>query len=287
MKTDFARIKKGAKLLFDMVKPEKHPTYGFICQHPYTDNCLVFIQKTEDNAKDFEDYHKAKIGDPNSMYALSEDNEIVDITIPEGLKLFRNQIFKLIDNTKSLTELMLLLNKTWYMLFIKLTQELMSEQDLGEVLSQGWTLEEYPNRDTNVSKREIIKFFKRADKSTLMDEEEQCAYKSILSKPTLTLYRGVGFEGKPNGLSWTIDVDKARWFANRFNAEHPRVYRLVIDTTKYKKAILAYFDSRNECEVVVDIYKVKNYELIEGADLGGKDYSAKCVIPSTADVSQQ
>ena len=287
MKTDFAKIKKGAKLLFDMIEPKKHPIYGFVCQHPYTVNCLVLIQKTEDNAKDFEDYHKAKINDPNSLRILDSDNEIVDITIPEGLKLFRNQTFKLIDNTKDLTELMLLLNKAWYMFFIKLTQELMSEQDLGKVLSQCWVLEEYTNKDANVSKKEIIEFFKRADKSTLMNKEEQGAYKAILSKPTLTLYRGVGFEGKPNGLSWTIDVDKARWFANRYNAKNPQVYKLVIDTTKYKKAILAYFDSRNECEVVVDIYKVKNYKLIEGVDLSdSRDYGATYVIPSTADANQ-
>lgn len=48
-------------------------------------------------------------------------------------------------------------------------------------------------------------------------------------------------------LSWTLDRETAEWFAHRFG-EEGTVYEAQIP----KKYILAFFNGRNESEVVVD-----------------------------------
>lgn len=48
-------------------------------------------------------------------------------------------------------------------------------------------------------------------------------------------------------LSWTLDSEKAEWFAHRFD-EDGAVYEAKID----KAHVYAFFSSRNESEVIVD-----------------------------------
>ena len=48
-------------------------------------------------------------------------------------------------------------------------------------------------------------------------------------------------------LSWTLNKEKAEWFAHRFNQDGT-VYEAQID----KKHIFAIFNGRNESEVVLD-----------------------------------
>ena len=48
-------------------------------------------------------------------------------------------------------------------------------------------------------------------------------------------------------LSWTLDRSVAEWFSTRFS-EDGTVYQAQID----KSHIYAYFDGRNESEVIVD-----------------------------------
>ena len=48
-------------------------------------------------------------------------------------------------------------------------------------------------------------------------------------------------------LSWTLDKEKAEWFAHRFG-EDGTVYQARIG----KEHILAFFNARNESEVIID-----------------------------------
>lgn len=59
----------------------------------------------------------------------------------------------------------------------------------------------------------------------------------------ITLYRG----GLLNGLSWTNDLTKARWFANRFKPENPEIWQITIN----KSDVIHFTDERNESEFIV------------------------------------
>lgn len=63
---------------------------------------------------------------------------------------------------------------------------------------------------------------------------------------TLTVYRGAA-PGYERGMSWTTDLERARWFANRFNQGHE-----VFVAEVPREAVLARFGRRGEDEVVID-----------------------------------
>lgn len=64
---------------------------------------------------------------------------------------------------------------------------------------------------------------------------------------TVTLYRGCSEEGK-YGFSWTSDLSRAQWFANRFGQGDP-VYQIEASPDM----VLARFDERRgESEWVLD-----------------------------------
>lgn len=66
----------------------------------------------------------------------------------------------------------------------------------------------------------------------------------------MNIYRGVALGREPNGLSWTANLEKAKWFAHRFDRGDKQGY---VETAIAKKTdILAYFNTRNEDELVVN-----------------------------------
>lgn len=58
-----------------------------------------------------------------------------------------------------------------------------------------------------------------------------------------TIYRG----GSRDGFSWTLDVDKAKWFANRWNQNLP-LWQAVVT----RNDVIGYYDHRGEKEVIVN-----------------------------------
>jgi hypothetical protein len=65
-----------------------------------------------------------------------------------------------------------------------------------------------------------------------------------------TLYRGVAGRGasrRIGGFSWTADLEKARWFANRFPFHDPAVYV----TEAARADVLAYVNAREEQESIL------------------------------------
>lgn len=85
----------------------------------------------------------------------------------------------------------------------------------------------------------------------LMTQEEQKFVDQLPDE--LTIYRGYVKQGRQSNLmgwSWTLDKNKAIWFANRFitSSETPHL----ATATVRKGQILGYLSGRNESEIVVD-----------------------------------
>ena len=70
----------------------------------------------------------------------------------------------------------------------------------------------------------------------------------------LTIYRGFYSNEYYDALSWTLDYDKAHFFARRFNNTKGSIFQANIK----KDDIYAYFECRNEKEIIVDYTKLYN-----------------------------
>lgn len=75
-----------------------------------------------------------------------------------------------------------------------------------------------------------------------------------------TLYRGVAGCGKSRwirGYSWTDSIDRACWFAARFDLPSPAVFETVCDESR----LLAYTNQRGESEYIVSVSDVKRVKM--------------------------
>ena len=177
-------------------------------------------------------------------------NSIVDDT--DTLDYFRQTILKRIDNTDSYTGFMSVLCDTYCMAFLRFTKDHVSKKDLSLYLHQAWISCEFPNADANLKKSQLLKLFKKADPRYLMSEEELEMYGSF--QDILTVYRGTGQkDNQHEALSWTLDKKTAEWFATRFS-EHGYVYQAKIP----KEHVFAFFNDRNEQEIVLDYRNLRD-----------------------------
>lgn len=91
----------------------------------------------------------------------------------------------------------------------------------------------------------------RVSMELLMEKDEFEEYKKLPNE--LTVFRGcnlVEAEIGDWGISWTTERKVAEFFAFRFENHDGRVYGIDID----KRDILAFFNDRNEFEVIINPY---------------------------------
>ena len=64
----------------------------------------------------------------------------------------------------------------------------------------------------------------------------------------IKVYRGYHSNRGQRGISWTLSLDKAEWFANRFQQDNP----IVVEALVHIDNIVFYTNNRNEQEVVIE-----------------------------------
>ena len=195
-----------------------------------------------------------------SPYIIDEDSgKLINILENEdnydsAINQMEEKIYK-VENFMEFTDL---LTKPYRLAFLKFTKDFLDLKDFSKYLIDTWITDEYVNRNATVSKIELLEYFKNASKELIMDEDDQIVYSNL--EEEITIYRGVTDYNKDDtkAMSWTIDKDIAKWFANRFGQEG-YIYTAKI----HKKDIFAFCNLRNEKEVIVDFNKLFDLELLD------------------------
>lgn len=220
METDMKKVKQIAKLL---VWLDIEKTFvEHIVTHPFTSN-------------------------PIAMVSHNGEHKFLDLTKADEAKIWREDLVKQIEKAKSLTDIILMMNKPYWLYFITTCSEYISESDLGSALGGYWQQVENISGDRNVFSDELVELFVKADKNTLMDKEELEKFNNL--PDIVKLYRGVTNYNKQyqEALSWTDDKEKALWFMNRFSSPEKELWTIEAP----KSAILACFSG--EGEHIVDL----------------------------------
>lgn len=188
----------------------------------------------------------------NSRYMIfhSHDEHLTDILAsPENLQKARDFFSKRIDEADDVWRILIYMHTPYRPLLFRLCYNYLSEKDYNHMLEEVWTGTENPNQDPNVSLKQWIKFFKKANKNLLMTKEELDFYNSLSDTEPIEIYRGVGHNRKPYGLSWTVKKETAEWFAKRWGNKYAYMFK----TYCTKEDVLAYFNGRNENELVINV----------------------------------
>lgn len=231
-KTNMERIKNTSYNLLDL-EITKTSCWPDVAQHPFTNS--GFYHWRDENGE---------------VHFGTLDNGT------EAYKKWKSKYTELIDKAETITQIAVLINTPWLLFFTSLVEPYVSAEDFAELLRDSFTEMEQPNMDPNVSITQLKNYFKKCEKTALMYEDELEVYNSL--PDIVTVYRGVtSYNNKKlKVLSWTTDLEVAKWFANRYD-QHGQVYTATIS----KKHILAYFGGRNEAEVIVDPSKLKEINL--------------------------
>ena len=223
MQTDLSTVKKACKMFFDIGCREPNEQFGSIMSHTYSNSTFIYS---------------------------NTENRILDLTKDEDFKIFRLETFRHINKCESVIGLYLMVNKPYRLLWLMEFQGILDKEDYSELMGDVWTTSENPNQDINVSLESVVEMFRSAIPQRLMNEKD---FQKFISIPeTITLYRGVMDGHNPDGLSYTASKEKALWFANRWNKSGE-----LLTITVNKLDILAYFNTRNEDEYVVDVPGLK------------------------------
>ena len=127
--TDLARVKKIAHALLDM--PITQTSFSpAIVSHPFTSTGITAAQNED--------------GSFSMVDLLNKE---------EDLAKWREMVGEQIDSAEKAGQVFFLLNKPYYLTFLKFTAPVLSQEDLGQLLAHAWILEECPNQNRKVSKR--------------------------------------------------------------------------------------------------------------------------------------
>lgn len=224
--TDYRAIRKLATAFLDLPVKEDERFQLFI-DHPFIQN----------------------------RYGMADGQPIDLLADREALRGALESVQKLIDEVKDedlVARILALLAKPYRFAWLDFSSDYQSAKDLGYTLEYIWTQSEFQTSNPQLKKKELIKLFKKADKKYLFHEPKESLPEEV------TVYKGYRDESSKDGMSWTLDEETAKWFANRFGNDG-----YAIKGTLNRDDVLAWFADSNENEIVCDPKKVKDTTIME------------------------
>lgn len=183
---------------------------------------------------------------------------------------YRNRQMEQITKAEKLEQCMNIINqgnRFDYLNFLH-KYKVITDQECADALYSVWTMQER-FYNCGMAKTKMIKFMKMAEKSLVLPDDID----KLSEDSMITVYRGVK-EDDYKGLSWTTDKNTAIWFAKRFSYDVDKCY--VFKGQLKKKDIIAFFDCRNESEIVCDYRKIREIQCEEILVKPNSSVIAKC-----------
>lgn len=76
---------------------------------------------------------------PIMVIPAKGEYRILDITKSEDLTVWRSHMNELIDNAKSADEIYMMVNKPYVLIFLKFSENYLSQDDFSQILGDAWT----------------------------------------------------------------------------------------------------------------------------------------------------
>lgn len=194
----------------------------------------------------------------NNIY-LDDNQQMKQITQKNFDEVIEFLLNKHKENMKDKNDLdkfkylIMMINKPYRIEVFTMFQHLLPDKDYNEILSFIWKSTEFPHQINIII---LNKLFKKIRPELFMDKDDLKIYNDL--PKTITIYRGLqGSKAKVRVLSWSLSYEKALWFTKRFDL-NGKVYKTQIS----KKDIYAYDNSMGEEEIIVNPFKLKNFEEI-------------------------
>jgi 5-methylcytosine-specific restriction endonuclease McrA len=185
---------------------------------------------------------------------IDEKKGLVNITKENEVWTRAWLLDNIVNNASSVSAVVYRCNKPYWIQIATMLRPVVPEEEWPGLAKGVWTATEFPHQQTNAV---LITLFKGVPPALLMDERDYMAYERL--PKNITVYRGLqGKRARVDGLSWTLDLNTASWFANRFG-QHGQVFKAVIP----KKEVFFFTNARGEQEVVLDPRELRKVVEVE------------------------
>jgi len=171
-----------------------------------------------------------------------------DILTGRDITPHLDEIKAAINNLEHVLSLIFVPSCEYSMWFFSLIENILSPQDFAAALRYCYTI---ASTYESIPHGRIRQYFEQIDPQHIMDDEEIVRYNEL--PDTITAYRGSP-EIRMRGLSWSLDIGQACFFADRHKNEV--VYEATIDKSK----VFAFFGG--ESEIIADVRDcdIKQYD---------------------------
>lgn len=217
----------------------------------YMARLFVELEPVKSNI-DFIVYH------PFTNYAVvaGKNNKPLDIIkSEEDFSEFKKICKERIDKAHNLSDILCLINKSYYLGYIHYVKNGISTKDLTQFFSIFYPRIEQPNMDVNMSKKEIVQLMRECGQENLVKE-----YKTEFDQlpDTVKMYRGVTSYNDKNGkgMIWTTSLLTAEFYARRFKNDG-KIYQAECR----KKHILMVKGEGDGLTINVDTRNIRNISL--------------------------
>lgn len=135
--------------------------------------------------------------------------------------------------------------------FMDIRDAILKSEDYWRLLGDIWIDSEniWQNAD---NWRDLFEEPERGSMEYFMDDDDRQVLKLPENKGGMpfnfTVYRGFHYDGGEDGFSWTLDKQRAIWFAKRLCG--PDETPMVATGTVGRKDVIGYMTGRNELEIV-------------------------------------
>ncbi len=199
----------------------------------------------------------------SSSAYMDEDNNLKNVTYEnfnEVVELHIKRLKDIVENEKrigdKIVKFLIHINKPYRLEFFNLLKEkIETKTTYNELLYWIWCDTEFPHQ-IGINKAVLLFKNSKFDIKLFSDKEDFEFYNNLNEK--IIIYRGLqGKDAKIRGLSWSLNKEKAIWFANRFK-QKGNLYQAEIN----KRDIYAYTNSMGEEEIIINPRYLKNIQLI-------------------------
>lgn len=138
-------------------------------------------------------------------------------------------------------------NHDRWLALVRIVSRITDDAEYWRLVGDVWVMTDFPGREIDLWRALLSK--DRPGREHLMDTDRE-GFDAWRARPErVTAYRGFAADGGEFGLSWTTDLDRARWFARRF--PHLGGTPRIATTTVGRDAVVAAFSERRESEFVI------------------------------------
>lgn len=178
-----------------------------------------------------------------------EINHFINLQLENKLKLLEKYI-----NENKWSSAMMLYEKPYRVKFIHANMNDIPDDQYWPILRDTWIMTEYLYIDKDIW-LELLNSDKKY-KDTFMSKEDLQSFNNL--PDAFMVYRGYQDEDFKDGMSYTLSLDIAKFFANRFN-NRGKIKEIIVN----KKDVYAYTNDRKEQEIIItkDLENLK-YEYI-------------------------